>query len=42
MKKSLKDFQERALMNLEKIQGGGEAGPIDRDKIKYPKPGRKD
>lgn len=40
MKKVLKDFERRALKNLEKIRGGGDDGPIDRDKIKRPKIGK--
>lgn len=39
MKKVLKDFKGRALKNLDKIRGGGDDGPIDRDKIKRPKAG---
>ena len=41
MKKELKDYKERAIKNLNGIRGGGEA-PIDRDKIKTPKPGKRD
>lgn len=40
MKKSLKDFKGKALKNLNKIKGGGEA-VIDRDKIRIPKPGKR-
>lgn len=39
MKKSLKDFKDRALKNLNKIKGGGDGG-IDRDKVIRPKPGK--
>jgi hypothetical protein len=42
MKKELKDFKERALKNLNQIKGGGEDVPIDRDKIKTPKVGKRD
>ncbi|WP_157717416.1 hypothetical protein [Christiangramia echinicola] len=46
MKKVLKDFKERSLKDLSKIQGGGDTigvgGVIDRDKIKTPKPGKRD
>ncbi|WP_262904325.1 hypothetical protein [Christiangramia sediminis] len=42
MKKELKDFKGRALKNLKQIKGGGVAGPIDRDKIKVPKVGKRD
>jgi hypothetical protein len=38
MKKSIKDFRERALSNLHTIKGG--EGPVGRDKIKIPPPGR--
>lgn len=41
MKKALKEFEGRALKNLDKIRGGGDDGPIDRDKIRTPKPGKK-
>ena len=41
MKKELKDFKTRALKNLNQIKGGGDGGPIDRDKIKTPKPGKR-
>lgn len=40
MKKSLQDYQGRALKNLEKIKGGGESPVIDRDKVRRPKPGK--
>ena len=39
MKKTLKDYQGRALKNLEKIKGGGNP-VIDRDKVRRPKPGK--
>jgi hypothetical protein len=39
MKKALKDYQGRALKNLEKIKGGGKP-VIDRDKVRRPRPGR--
>ena len=39
MKKSLKDYRNRALKNLEKVKGGGE-NVIDRDKVRRPTPGR--
>ena len=41
MKKSLKDFRNRELKNLDKIKGGGDhtASVIDRDKVRRPKPG---
>jgi len=42
MKKKLKDFKGRALKNLNQIKGGGEDAPIDRDKIKVPKVGKRD
>jgi len=42
MKKVLKDFEGRALKNLDKIRGGGDDGVIDRDKMKIPKTGRRD
>lgn len=38
MKKTIKDFRDRALPNLNKIKGGG--GGIDRDKVIRPKPGK--
>ena len=47
MKKSIKDFQERALKNLSTVRGGGDDAtgvidaPIDRDKIKVPENGKK-
>lgn len=41
MKKELKDFKSRAIKNLNHIKGGGGA-PIDRDKLKIPKPGKRD
>tara|TARA_B100001146_G_C15886826_1_gene308512 strand:- start:119 stop:247 length:129 start_codon:yes stop_codon:yes gene_type:complete len=41
MKKELKDYKERAIKNLNQIKGGGEDGPIDRDKIKVPKAGKR-
>ncbi len=40
MKKALKDYKGRALKNLDKIRGGGDDAPIDRDKIKTPKVGK--
>ncbi|WP_262894944.1 hypothetical protein [Salegentibacter maritimus] len=40
MKKSLKDYQGKALKNLDKIKGGG-SSVIDRDKVRRPKPGKK-
>lgn len=40
MKKSLKDYQGRALKNLEKIKGGGSTAGIDRDKVRRPKAGK--
>lgn len=40
MKKTVKDFKERALPNLNKIRGGGSGGGIDRDKVLRPKPGK--
>ncbi len=40
MKKTLQDFQGRALKNLEKIKGGGSSSGIDRDKVNRPKPGK--
>lgn len=40
MKKSLKDYKARELKNLSKIKGGGDDGPIDRDKIRRPQPGK--
>lgn len=40
MKKSVKDYHERALGNLGKVRGGGEDSPVDRDKIKFPKNGK--
>lgn len=36
MKKSIADFQERALKNMSKIKGGGDGATIDRDKVKLP------
>ncbi|SHJ63362.1 hypothetical protein SAMN04487911_12826 [Arenibacter nanhaiticus] len=41
MKKKLEDYKKRALRNLTKIKGGGEDGPIDRDKIRKPRNGTK-
>lgn len=41
MKKTLKDFEARAFKNLEKIKGGGNDGPVDRDKIKIPSVGKR-
>ena len=41
MKKKIQDFRERALPNLNKITGGAGGSPIDRDKIKFPKNGRR-
>ena len=40
MKKTVKDFKERALQNLNKIRGGGDGKGIDRDKVLRPKPGQ--
>lgn len=35
MRKTMKDYKERAIKNLEKIRGGGCGdGTIERDKIK--------
>jgi len=42
MKKELKSFKGRALKNLNQIKGGGDDAPIDRDKIKVPKVGKRD
>ncbi len=39
MKKTLKDYRERALKNLGKIKGGGDS-VIDRDKVRRPRPGK--
>ncbi|WP_373055463.1 hypothetical protein [Zunongwangia sp. H14] len=39
MKKSLKDYRNRALKNLDQIKGGGGGSVIDRDKVRRPKPG---
>ena len=36
----MQDFKEKALKNPSKIRGGGEEGPIDRDKVRVPKKGR--
>ena len=41
MKKELKDYRGRAIKNLNQIKGGGDDGPIDRDKIKVPKAGKR-
>ena len=42
MKKKIQEFREKALPNLDKITGGGGGSPIDRDKLKFPKNGRRD
>ncbi|PTX43573.1 hypothetical protein C8P64_2102 [Christiangramia gaetbulicola] len=41
MKKALKDYRGRAIKNLNQIKGGGDEGPIDRDKLKVPKAGKR-
>lgn len=41
MKKELKDYKSRAIKNLNRIKGGEVAGPIDRDKLKIPKAGKR-
>lgn len=40
MKKKIEEFRKKALPNLNKITGGGSDAPIDRDKVKRPKPGK--
>ncbi|MDX1279542.1 MULTISPECIES: hypothetical protein [Flavobacteriaceae] len=42
MKKKMEEFKSRALKDLTKIKGGGDDGPIDRDKIKRPKRRRRE
>ena len=34
MRKTMKDYRNRAIKNLDKIRGGGGDGTIDKDKIK--------
>lgn len=41
MKKKVEDFRTRALKNLDKIRGGGADSPIDRDKVRTPKFGKR-
>ena len=34
MRKTMKDYRNRGIKNLNKIRGGDDGGTIDKDKIK--------
>ncbi|MDT0677789.1 hypothetical protein [Autumnicola musiva] len=40
MKKSLEDYRNRAVKNIDRIKGGGDGSVLDRDKVRRPKPGK--
>lgn len=41
MRKTLKDFKDKKISNLDKIKGGGTTGPIEKDLVRRPTRGKR-